>query len=224
MSAGKIVLLVFGVLVLLGAVGLLFGGGVLVWAYHAPTDSEGFVSTGPVEIERASHAVVTGPVDLDEDALAVLDWMGFGAVRLVGSSNDPSRHIFMGIGRESDVEAYLSDADYDEMTQVTHWLSFRRVEYTNHPGNSEPAAPASETFWTVSEHGAGTQTLEWEPEEGRHSLVLMNADASAGVDLSVAFKIQVPVIVFAIGVALLAGGTVALILGILMVYFAVRRP
>ena len=61
MSAGKIILLIFGVLVVLGAVALLFGGGALIWANSALTDSEGFFTTKEVELETDSYAIVTEP-------------------------------------------------------------------------------------------------------------------------------------------------------------------
>jgi hypothetical protein len=223
-NVGKVLLLVFGVIILLGGCGLLFGGGVLVWAYHAPTDPEGYVSSGQVDIERSSYAVVTGPVELDEEGLAMLEWLGLSAIKVEGSSNDPSKQIFIGVAQASDLQHFLDDVSYDELTRVTHWLSFRGVRYFHHPGDSEPPTPLIHSFWQSSVHGPGVQDLEWEPEPGSHALVLMNDDASPGLDMTVQFQVQVPVVVFALGVALLVGGTVALILGIVMVYFAVRKP
>ncbi len=225
MSAGKILLLVFGVIVILVAVGLVFGGGTLLWLERTHTDSEGFITSDPIHIERDSHAVVTGPIDIDEVALDVLDWFGIAtAFAVEGSNNDPAKNIFIGVAEESDVEAYLSDVEYDEMSFAhTRWLSFEEVDYTNHPGSSEPTAPASEEFWKVSEHGAATQTTEWETEVGSHSIVLMNDDGSAGVDLDAVFKVKVPGALLAISVGLLVGGIVVLLLGTSMIVLAVRR-
>ena len=42
MSAGKVLLLVFGAIFVLVAVGLLIGGGALLWAEYALKDDEGF--------------------------------------------------------------------------------------------------------------------------------------------------------------------------------------
>jgi len=220
MSAGRIILLVFGALILLGSVGLLLGGGALLWANSALTDSEGFITTRTVQLDQDSYAIVTEPADIDLGAAWLWNWSNLVTFKVEGSNDDPSKQIFMGVAEESDLNAYLNDVDYDEITEFS--INPYRLAYTNHQGDSEPAAPTSETFWSASVYGAGTQTLEWELETGSYSLVLMNDDGSAGVDLSVVFGVKVP-LVFGIGVGFLVGGMVGLIIGILMVFFAVRR-
>lgn len=225
MSAGKIVLLVFGVIILLISIGLLFVGGTLMWVDKAHIDSEGFIGSNTINIESDSSAVVTGPIDIDEVAMEVLERMGVVTDFIVeGSSNDLSKGIFIGVADESDVDAYLGNVAYDEITFIDFgWqLSIDEVMYINHPGNSTPVAPSSKTFWTESAYGTGTQTMEWETEAGRHSIVLMNDDGSAGVDLNVIFKVKVPSI-FGLSLGLVIGGIVVLVIGGLMVYFAVRR-
>jgi len=225
MGGGKIVLLVFGVIVLLLSFGLLAGGGALIWADATHVDDEGFISSDPIQIERDSCAVITGPIDIDETALEVLNWMGVITVfEIEGRNNNTSKQIFIGVADESDVETYLDNVDYDEITSIdVNWLSSDEVIYTSHPGSSAPAVPTSQTFWTESAHGAGTQSLEWETEVGRHSIVLMNADGSSGVDLGVVAKVMIPSI-FGFGVGFLIGGIVVLIVGGFMVYLAVPRP
>ena len=223
MSARKIIFLVFGIFILLVAVALLIGGGALTWIYHGATDSEGFIGSGPIIIEKGSHAIVTGPVDIEEEAITFLNWLGLDTVRVKGSSNDPSKHIFIGIAGAHNVYNYLREVEYDELNQITRWLSFRKVEYTNHPGNSEPATPLVHSFWTAFVHGPGTQILEWDPVAGSHAIVLMNDDGSAGIDINVVLMARIPTIVLALGVAFLVGGMIALFMGIATVYFAVRR-
>lgn len=224
MSVGKILLLVFGIIILLISVGLIFSGGSLLWLERTHTD-EGFITSDVIQIDRDSHAVVTGPIEIDEVALDVLDWLGIAtAFGLEGSNNDPKKQIFLGVADASDVDSYLSDVEYDEIDfEYRGWLSFQRVDYINNPGALEPAAPTSKGFWSASEHGAGTQTIEWETEVGRHSIVLMNDDGSAGLDLSVIFKVKVPGSLFAISVGLLVGGIAVLLLGGFMIFLAVRR-
>jgi hypothetical protein len=223
-STGKVVLLVFGIIFLPVSVGLLLGGGALVWANSSLTDSEGFFTTKDRQIERDSYAIVTQPVDIDLEAGWRWgwhwDWSNFVTFKVEGSNNDPSKQIFIGVAEESDVEAYLSGVEYDEITEWS--INPYRVEYGHHPGSSVPAAPTSQTFWAESAHGAGTQILKWELERGNWVLVLMNDDGSAGVDLSGAVGVKVPWL-FGIGVGFLIGGIAALIIGIVMVYFAVRR-
>ncbi len=220
-------LLIFGVLILLGSVPLLFGGGALLWVHIALTDSEGFITTKYHTFERGSYAIVTEPADIEFDEEWNWGWGWHRAwdlgdlvtFKVEGSNNDPSKGIFIGVAEESYLSGYLSDVEYDEITD----FSFRpyEVEYTNHPGSSVPAAPTSQTFWTAEMSGTGTQTLEWELETGTYSLMLMNDDGYRGVDLDVAIGAKVPLI-FGVGVGMAVGGIVALIAGILMVIFAVR--
>jgi hypothetical protein len=222
-SVVKILLLVFGVIIVLVAVGLLFGGGTLLWLERTHMDSEGFIASDTIHIERGSHAIVTGPIEIDEVALDVLDWLGIATAFAVEGSNNLAKNIFIGVAEESDVEAYLGDVEYDEISFTdSGWLSLDRVEYINHPGGSEPAAPVSEDIWKESEQGAGPQTMEWKTEVGSHSIVLMNDDGSAGVDLDAVFKVKVGSLL-GISVGLLVGGIAVLLLGTLMIVLAVRR-
>jgi hypothetical protein len=224
MHGGKIVLLVFGIIVVLLSFGILAGGGALIWADATHIDSEGFVASSAINIESDSSAVITGPIDIDEAALRALTIMGVITLfEVEGRTNNPSKQIFIGVADESDVETYLSNVGYDEITSIDiNWQSSDEVTYTSHPGTSTPAAPTSQTFWTESAHGAGTQTLEWETEVGSHSMVLMNDDGSSGVDLSVVFRAKIPS-VFGLSVGLLVGGIIVLLVGGFMVYLAVRR-
>jgi uncharacterized membrane protein len=224
MSAGKIILLVFGIIGLLISIGLLAGGATLLWADNTIKDSDGFYTTETIQIEKDSYAIVTGPADIDVDT--GWDW-GWGwdlgdlvTFKVEGSNNDPSNQIFIGVATESDIDAYLNGVEYDEMTNL-HIYPYS-VEYENHPGIVVPGAPTSQTFWTESISGAGTQILEWELEPGSHSLVLMNDDGSVFVDIDIALGAKVPLL-FGIGVGLLVGGVIALSISILMIYFAARR-
>lgn len=229
MSAGKIVLLVFGVIVLLVSVVLLLPGGALMWAERALKDSEGFYSTKTIQLERDSYAIVTKPADIDLKG----DWewpfwgghwdpSDFLTLKIEGSNNDPSQQIFIGVAEASDLEVYLRDVEYDEITRFR--IRPRRLGYTNHPGSSGPAAPITQTFWTASAHGAGTQTLEWGIEPGTYSFVLMNEDGSRGLNLSTIVGVKIPPILWGVSVGLLVGGIVVLAIAILMIYLAVRRP
>ena len=231
MTIGRTLLLLFGVVFVLGGLGLVAGGGVLVWVYHWPTDEEGFYTTGPIPIERSAYAVVTGPYDIDETKM---DWpymFGLGPYKVRGSSNDPEEDIFIGVASGDQVEAYLEGVNHDELTQfkLGYFGSFlklasREAEYTNHPGESAPVAPVTRSFWSQRpETGPGTQTLEWEPALGSHALVLMNADGSEGIDIDVEFMAQVPTFVLGWGVGGIVGGVDGLLLGALMIYFSVRR-
>ena len=228
MSGGKIVLLVFGIIVLLVSPLLLLPGGVLIWAERTFRDNEGFYTSKTVEFNRDSYAILTESANIDlGDEWEWLPWVrswgpsDFLTLKIEGSSSDSSKQIFIGVAETSDLEGYLTGVEYD---QITDW-NFRRLkpEYTNYPGTSEPLAPTFQAFWIASAHGAGTQTLEWGIESGTYSFLLMNEDGSRGLDMEALIGIAVPSVLGGIGVALLIGGLVVLALSILMLYLAVRK-
>lgn len=227
MSAGRIVLLVFGIIFLLASVFLLPAGGGLVWVNAAVTDDDGFLNSKTTDLERNSYAIITSPAQIEWDADQGMTWCcdpgDFLTLKVEGENQDSSKGIFLGIASESDVDAYLDGVRYDE---ITTWASSpwgSDVEYTRHNGNSEPAPPTDETFWEASAYGTGTQTLTWEPESGDWVLVIMNEDGSLGVEVSGTVGARLPWL-FWLGVGMLIAGAVALAAGIVMVYFAARRP
>jgi len=222
MSAGKIILLIFGIIGLVISIGLLVGGGTLLWAENTIKDSEGFYTTRTIQIEKDSYAIVTGPADIDISAGWDWGWdLGdLATFKIEGSNNSPSNQIFIGVARESDIDAFLSGVEHDEITNL-HIYPYS-MDYQNHPGSIMPGDPTSQTFWTESTHGTGTQILEWELEPGSHSLVLMNDDGSAGIDINVVLGAKVPLL-FGVGVGILVGGAIALFISIFMIYFSARR-
>ena len=227
MTTGRIILLIFGLLILLASLPLLIGGGSILGVNAFLPDDDGFFTSGDHRLDRDSYAMVTESADIDfgEEWDGGWGWCGdwdsgdFVTIKIEGKNNDSSKGIFIGIADESDWEAYLNDVEYDEITDIS--LDPFKVEYKNHAGNSSPAAPTSQTFWIEEVYGTGLQILEWELEMGTYSVILMNDDGSRGVDADVAVGARVPWL-FGLGVGLVVGGVAALIIGILMVIFSLR--
>src|SRR5690606_14569038 len=129
-----------------------------------------------------SYAITSDGVDLllDPDTPGwVADRLGEVRVR----ADSATSGVFIGIGPEADVEAYLDGVAHDQVTD----LDYRPfdVDYRRAPGEQAPAPPGDQTFWVAQASGPGTQTLEWEAESGRWAVVLMNADGSPGVQSAV---------------------------------------
>jgi hypothetical protein len=225
MSAGRIILLIFGLLFLLVSLPLLIGGGSILVVNAFLPDDDGFFTSKDYRLDRDSYAIVTESAEIEFDE----GWDGgwgwyrdlgdFVTLKIEGENNDSSKGIFIGIAEESDWEAYLNDVDYDEITDIS--FDPFRVEYKNHAGNSSPEAPTSQTFWVEEAYGTGRQVLVWEPETGTYSVILMNEDGSRSVDVDVAVGARLPWL-FGVGVGLVLGGVTVLIIGILMVIFSLR--
>ena len=217
MTMVKILFLVFGVILVVAGSGMIVAGGGMLWANSALTDDEGYITSKTFQIETDSYAITSRPVNID--VASMWGWGNLATFKIEGSSNDPSKSIFIGIADQRDAVNHLNDVDYDEVNFRIHP---DKVEYRNHAGNSEPAPPTTRTFWMASVHGDGMQTLQWELEEGTWSLVLMNDDASAGIDVDVIVGAKIPHM-FRAGLIFLIGGIVTLLLGVFMILLAVRR-
>lgn len=215
------------VAVAVGAV-LVFGSMGAVGEYR---DADGYYMSDPLAVDRPSHAIVSSDVDLLkgrwETLTEGLSVVGFVSepdeVRMQGTSSGPDA-LFMGIGPTSAADEYLGGVTHDE---VTDWnaniAAINEVEYTTRQGTATPGPPGSETFWVTSVAGTGQQTLDWTIEPGDWTAVIMNADASAGVSVEVAFGALPTSNINAIAGTALVAGLIALIGGGLLLFFGLRR-
>lgn len=222
MSGSRIVLLVAGSIVTLLALAVLAGGVALLAVNHTERDSAGFFSTAGESYETDSYAIVSDEIDVGTDGP---DWVfeegRLATVRLRGSSQDEGREVFIGIAPTPQVRDYLAGTSHDVLTDVD--LDPFRATYRRSPGASAPTEPGDETFWSASARGSGSQSVQWDVAEGNWSVVVMNADASPGVDVRLSLGAKVGFI-FWLGVGLVIAGAILLAGGAAMIYFSVRRP
>lgn len=222
MSGGRIALLVAGSIVALAGLAALAGGIALIAVNESERDSTGFFSTAAETFRTDSHALASDELDIGTDGPNWLFEEGrLATVRVRGTSADPDGEIFIGIGPTSRVREYLDGTDHDVVTDLE--LDPFRATYRPSSGTAAPADPTSETFWSASAEGTGSQTVEWEVAEGNWSVVVMNADASPGVEAQVSLGAKVG-FVFWVGLGLVIGGAILLAGGGTMIYFGGRRP
>jgi hypothetical protein len=215
MKPGRIAAIVIGVLLAVPALVLLVGGVALTVGYATERADDGYFDATLERLSTPTAAITTGEADLRADPGPpdrVLDFVDF-SVRIQATGLDPGSELFIGIGPEADVEAYLSGVARDEIRDVE---PDGDVEYRSIPGTASPAPPAEQGFWVASASGAGTQELIWEFSEGTWAAVLMNADASPGILAEVTVGIRsgalLPVAISMLVVgALLLAGAVAII-------------
>jgi Domain of unknown function (DUF4389) len=209
---GAVVLVVVGSVLTLMMIGLLAGGGLLMWADKTQRDASGYLTSGTGSLSAPSYAIVSSSLDLNFSGRSwPVDQHALGNVRITGSSASPSG-VFIGIAPRTDVLRYLDGVAYDGLTDL-QFLPYH-VTYTPHAG-SAPAAPASQPFWPVEATGTGTQTLTWTVASGQWMVVLMNADGSRGIAADVSVGASAPFL-FAIALGLLIAGGVALVLAVLL--------
>jgi len=192
-AGGRIAALVAaGVLALL-ALGFLAAGGAALWA-NGQKDDEGYFSTGTDRFSTSTYALSTDQLEVDADEASdwVLDHDRFGQVRLrVTPRND--KPVFVGIAPTEDVEAYLDRTAHATVSDLD--FSPFHADYRDHRGGRPSTAPSEQPFWTASAQGSDTQTVRWDVESGSWSVVVMNADGSAGVDAGISAGAKVPFLV-----------------------------
>lgn len=222
MRAGKIIALVAGILILLISIALLIPGSVLLGLYGTQRDDAGFFETSSQTLSSSGHAVVTPDVDVNIGPLAGV-WLPTGdraaiRIRVDSAAGSPA---FVGIGPSDQVADYLTDVEYDEVTDFG-W-AWTDVEYRHFDGGAPSSPPGSQDFWVAQEEGSDTLTLEWDIQDGSWTAVVMNADASdsvrAGVSLGARFDILLP-----IGIGMVVGGVILLVIAILLIVLGARSP
>jgi hypothetical protein len=218
MRPARIVALVFGALFAIASIGLGAGGTALVWAHATQRDDNGYYNSPTRSFARDSFAITSTRLDLG-DGRGKADWSpidSIGRARIQATRADGGE-VFVGIGPERDVEAYLRSSAHDELTDV-QGVPFVPT-YRHRVGEQRPAPPAAQDFWVAEASGPGRQTATWDLRDGAWSVVVMNADASPGVDVDVRAGLATGWLL-GIGFGLLVGAAVSAVLAIVLLVVA----
>lgn len=211
MKPGRIVMLVLGTLAALMGMGLLTAAGAVGWVNFQQRDNGYF--TTPTERYDVATRAITSPglnVLVDEELPAVLPMDSAGRVLLRGFAAS-GQQIFIGIGPQEDVARYLANVRHSELTKVD--FSPFRVQYREVPGDAVPAAPGTQTFWSTSAQGTGTQQIEWDLRTGRWAMVVMNADGGTPVSVDLQAGVRSDLL-WPVFIGLLISGIALLVVGV----------
>jgi hypothetical protein len=226
MKASRVIAIVIGSILLLPGLGMLFGGGALTLAYAFGRD-DGYFEVSLDRLQSTTVAITAEDLDLTADP-GNPDWLLRALdvdIRIKVFRVDSEDELFVGIGPQADVDAYLSGVSHDEIED----MDGPTAKYRRRAGDDQIEAPTEQDFWTASVSGGGDQVLFWEAQSGRWAFVLMNADGSPGVaaDLDVGarsdFVLPLALILLGLGLAVTAGG-VALIVTSVSRHRAEQRP
>jgi hypothetical protein len=212
----RIALFVVAGLLGLFSLGLLAGGGVLLWG-DAQKDDQGYLSTSRERFATGTYALATQNLDIDTDGAGwFLDRDRYGEIRLEVSSREP---VFVGIARSRDVAEYLRGTQHDLVRDVSY--SPFDADYRRVAGDERPPRPAGQDFWAASASGTGIQAVTWDVEDGDWSVVVMNADASRGVDAEAKAGAELPFLA-SLGWGTLIAGLVALVIAATLAIIGMR--
>jgi hypothetical protein len=207
---------VLGTLLVLFSLPLLGAGGTALWADRTQRDA-GYATTDVHEFSTTGSALQTVSTELGPDGLGWLYSPSLlGEVRIRVTPTGSAGPLFVGIGPATDVDRYLEGVDHTVITE------FWGDETEAHEGGAPAAPPGSQGFWVVSATGSGPQTLEWDPEDGSWSVVVMNSDGRPGIEVEADLGARVPALPW-IALGVLVAGAIFLAGGALLIMGAFTR-
>jgi hypothetical protein len=199
---GRVILLALAVLALLGAAASFAGAGWLGDVDDHRRDGD-YLTTDPTRLHTDGHALAFHEVDLD--GLSGDDILG--DVRLRATSADPDASVFIGIAPTDDVDAYLRGVEHTTVTDVDD----AEAHYVDHAGGAPSTDPAALDIWVAQASGPATQGVEWTPEDGTWTAVVMNADGAEDVDVQADVGATVPLLEHLVGALWVGGAALALV-------------
>jgi hypothetical protein len=210
-TAGRIVALVAGSIMILLSIALLGGAGLMTWADQE--QQGGYLTTGTATYSTGGYALASNPVRVH----GLWGWLGgfAGEVRIRVTATSPGTPVFVAIGPAADVSRYLAGVSYTSVSALGDH------DIIQHLGSTVPAPPSAALDWAAQAHGTGTQTLRWTVRSGDWMVVVMNQDGSPGVTVRADVGISSPVLPSLAG-ELLAAGLLAGLTGAALVVIAVR--
>ena len=222
-SGGRIAALIAAGVAALLAVGFIAAGALLLWG-DSEKDDQGYLSTGKERYAASTYALASDNLDIDLDGAGDGSWTAMTSAtsgsRCKSSAGKP---VFVGIARTSDVSDYLRGISYTSVTDVDYSPFHASYRDRDHDGDRRPAVAGRPGLREAAAHGSGTQTLDWDLEDGDWSIVVMNADGSRGVDTDISAGAKVPFLA-TLGWAALGGALLLLITAATLVYLGVRTP
>ena len=228
MSTKRVVALVVGCLMILPAIGMLFGGGALAIGYGTQRNADGYFDVGLDQMQTPTVAVTGEDVKFATDPGSP-DWLIDAIdldVQLQARALEPDREIFVGIARQADLDRYLADVARDQVIRINTGAPVYRRQGSE---VERVAAPAEQDFWVASTSGSGTQELTWSATSGRWAAVVMNADGTPGVSVTMTVGAKSGLILPLAVVLSIVGAIFAAVAVVLIVFGAAgarndRRP
>src|SRR3954453_18446306 len=215
-GAGRVIALVLGILLLFPAIGLLAGGGLLLWADRADRTDDGYLVSAQDSFSTTGYALSSERIDLSTGA----DWMPVSAA--VGTTRvevSGAKDVFIGVAPVAEGRAYLNGVERSVIADLG--VDSSAADQRLVPGGAPSGPPTDQNFWVAQASGSGTQQLTWKPAQGNWVLVVMNADGSANLSVRAGIGATVPSLGGLAWGVVITGAGVTLI-GVLLIVLAAR--
>lgn len=212
-TTGRIVSAVIGAVLAVCALGALGAGGTAAWV-DATQRHGGYVHLGTARYATAGHALASETIKVHGG----LSWLAplIGQIRIRVTGTGRSGGEFAGIAPANAASKYLSGVSY---TTVTSYDGQRLG--ISHPGSRAPRPPRSTPIWAAQASGTPGATLRWTVRDGDWTLIVMNADGSAGVIARADLAASLPALGW-LAAEFLLGGTVLALAAFACVTIPVR--
>jgi hypothetical protein len=188
-STSGILMTVFGSFGILVALAVAAAGAGVLWVDQTQRDGAGFVMSPSERLSSQTYAVTAGyqrTGDALEARSVALDvhgpsWMfakdrlGTLRIHVAPQSGAP---MFVGIARTAAVDRYLGTVSH----QAIRGMSGGSPEYAMSPGAAPSGPPARLSTWAAHASGRHDIALTWPVRNGAWTIVVMNADASRGIE------------------------------------------
>jgi len=231
-DAGKVLVVLFGGMLVLVGVPILFSGTALMGITRSLGDGYGYIGVSGVDLETDTQAIVFRPMHIDEMVMDEIEgpmvnyWHpepgDFIDLKFTLDSNT-GKDVFIGIAEESEAGPVFAGKSYYAIIDVDmdRPRDDPQITYKRCSGDPIEGSPADLGIWTATAYG-DELTLEWKPREGDYWIVVMNIDGSPGVDVDAGLGVKAPFLDF-IGKGLFFGGLVCFGLGAVIIYVAAVR-
>jgi hypothetical protein len=214
-TVGRVTVLVIASATMLLSLAAIAAGGIGIALDQTERDSSGYLMTSARSYSTGTYAIVSGSYRAETSNGWYVARDLLGNVRVSATSVRP---VFIGIGPERAVNAYLASVAHSEGDR----FDTPNADFNTQPGGAPDSLPADQTFWSASAVGRGPQSVTWTPQGGSWRVVLMNADGSAGVTGDVRVGARLPHLL-TIAIAVLGGGITLLLFSAGAIYLAATR-
>lgn len=196
--------IVGSILIVIGALTAISGGALL------------YLFGGDRVLASVPHQISTPTTALVADLGTITNTNGVSVAIVaptlhVTVSGTAERPIFVGVAPADAVDRYLEGVSADRVTDLE--LSRFVLDTERQPGSTPVEVPAAQDFWLATAQTTAVADLTWEIQDGKYSIVIMNADGSIGVRTNVGAGVGLPgssaiwELVIVAGAAFVIGGS-----------------
>lgn len=179
--------------------------------------SDGRFESDDGTLESPTRALVFEADDIGDQEPGE-DWLDDSGIKVsLSAEARDGGAIFVGLAHADDIESYLDGFEHDVVTDID--FDPFRLRTVRAGGSGSPERPAEQDIWLESAAGPGRQEIEHGLESGDFRVVVMNADASPGIDAEGTLGVKIPWVFWA-GIGLLIAGVVVALLAIVAIVAA----